>query len=504
MQTVIASNSGVHARSITPAGRRVIVAASLGSVLELYDFFVVGLLATEISHAFFSGVNPTAAYIFTLLGFAAGFVLRPFGALVFGRIGDRFGRKHTFLVTIVIMGTCTFGIGLIPTYAAIGIAAPLLFVAMRLMQGLALGGEFSGAVIYVAEHAPGRSRGTWVSFVILTASIGLLFAFSIVLPLRFLCGREVFEHWGWRVPFLVSSILLLVSVWVRLKLDESPEFARMKAEGTLSAAPITETFCQWRHLRKVLVAFFGVVAGQSVVWYTGQFYSLFFLTRVLNVDEMSANLLVIAATLASVPLYFFFGWLSDRIGRKPVYLAGLLLAALCFQPLFHSMTRYANPALERAHQQAPVVDDALDHDAVAQRQRLERELGSALQRHGYTGATPRPATMNVPMLVLLLIATMSFGTMTFAPSTAMLVEMFPARIRYTAMSFPYHLGSAIFGGFLPAAAFAVVAATGDIYAGLLYPVVVAGVACFVTLLCVRETRETAPTDEMQTRAIHSR
>ncbi|WP_100249347.1 MFS transporter [Paraburkholderia ginsengiterrae] len=566
MQPLIAGNldSRASARGITRAERRVIIAASLGTVLELYDFFVVGLLANELAKAFFSGINPAAAYIFTLLGFAAGFVLRPFGALAFGRIGDLFGRKRTFLVTIVMMGACTFGIGLIPGYPIVGIAAPMLFIGMRLLQGLALGGEFSGAVIYVAEHAPARARGAWTSWIILTAALGLLLSFAVVLPLRVLVGKDAFVDWGWRIPFLVSSILLAISVWVRLKLDESPEFARMKAAGTLSKAPIAETFGQWKHLKLVLIAFFGMVAGQAVVWYTGQFYTMFFLTKVLKVDDASANLLVIGATVATAPLYFFFGWLSDRIGRKPVFLSGLLLAALCFLPLFRMMSHYANPALERAQQQAPVVVvadisqcalqfnptgtatyssscdvvkatlgkaglsyttvpgpsgavaqvrigadriigyDARVSDAHVQSRLFDNALRAALSRNGYPEGTADLAAMNMPMLFLLLVISLSFGTMTFAPSSAMLVEHFPSRIRYTAMSFPYHLGSAIFGGFLPAAAFAIVAATGDIFSGLRYPVTVASMAFVVTLFLAKESRGKPIADASPVQASQSR
>ncbi|BFG80767.1 MFS transporter [Paraburkholderia terrae] len=549
MQPVSTAHAGTvpTSRGMTSAEKRVIFAASLGTVLELYDFFLVGILANELAAAFFSGLNPTAAYIFTLLGFAAGFALRPFGAIVFGRIGDLIGRKRTFLVTIVVMGIGTFAIGLIPPYVTIGLTAPILFILLRLLQGLALGGEFSGAVIYVAEHAPARARGSWTSWIILTAALGLLLAFAVVLPLRFSLGKSVFLAWGWRIPFIVSSLLLAISIWIRLKLHESPEFARMKAEGSLSNAPVAETFGQWRNLKLLLVALFGIVPGQAVVWYTGQFYAMFFLGKVLKVDEGITNLLVIGATVATAPLYVFFGWLSDRIGRKPVYLAGLFLAAVFFIPLFKGLNHYANPALEQAQTAAPVVvvadtthcslqfnptgtikyDSSCDiakaslaaagvnysvvsapagsvakimigtqtvssyeanvPDRSAWAAHFKTALKQALQRSGHTSGGADSSTMNKPMAFVLLLVILSFGTMTFASSTAMLVELFPSRIRYTAMSFPYHLGAAIFGGFLPAAAFAIVAATGNIISGLWYPVVVASIAFVVTLVFARES-----------------
>lgn len=313
--------------------RRVIFASSLGTMFEWYDFFLAGSLAVQIANSVFSGVNPRAAFIFTLLSFAAGFAVRPFGALVFGRIGDMVGRKYTFLVTISLMGLATFVIGLLPSYAKIGLAAPILFVCMRMLQGLALGGEYGGAVVYVAEHSSNESRGAKTAWIQATAALGLLLSLAIILPTRYLMGEGSFMAWGWRVPFLVSLILLLISLWIRLKLHESPEFERMKREGTTSKAPISEAFGQWRNLKLVLLGLFGIVMGQAVVWYAGQFYSMFFLTQTLKVDGGTANLLIIVATVTT-PFYVIFGKLSDRIGRKPVFLTGCLLAAIFFFPLF--------------------------------------------------------------------------------------------------------------------------------------------------------------------------
>ncbi len=531
---------------ITSSEVKVIVASSVGTIFEFYDFFLIGLLATEMAAAFFSGLSPTAAYIFTLLGFAAGFVLRPFGAIVFGRLGDLVGRKYTFLVTIVIMGLGTFAVGLLPTYAAAGLIGPILFITMRLLQGLALGGEFGGAVIYVAEHSPDRTRGAWTSFIIMTAALGLILAIAVIVPLRLTLGAEEFKAWGWRVPYLASGILLAVSVWIRMALHESPEFKRMKEEGTLSKAPLKEAFGQWKNLRLILVALLGIVPGQAVVWYTGQFYTMFFLGKVLRVDDLTVNALVVTATLLSVPLYYFFARASDRIGRKPVYLAGLLLAALFFVPLFKQLAHYANPALERAIASAPIsvtadpadcsiqfsptgtstfttscdivkstltraglnyenVDgapgslaqvrigqDAIpgysgsDPDAAAKAKTFSAALTSALAAHGYPSGNADPAQIDKPMVVLILLVLLAFGTMTFAPMSAMLVELFPSRIRFTAMSFPYHMGVAIFGGFLPAAAFAIVAWTGRIYSGIWYPVAVALVSFVLVLLFAQE------------------
>jgi MFS family permease len=539
-----------RAATMTDKDRRVIVAASLGTIFEFYDFFLIGLLATEIAKAFFSGVNPTAGFIFTLLGFAAGFMLRPFGAIVFGRLGDLVGRKYTFLVTIVLMGASTFVIGLLPAYATIGIAAPVGFVAMRMLQGLALGGEFGGAMIYVAEHAPLEKRAAWTAYVILTAALGFLLAVAIIIPLRLAISADAFALWGWRFPFIVSIVLLGVSLWIRLRLDESPEFKRMKAEGRASRAPLSEAFTEWKNLKLILVGALCILPAQAVIWYTGQFYSLFFLTKVLRVENLTANYLLIAATIMTVPLYVVFGSLSDKIGRRKVYVAGYLLAAVLTIPIFKGITHYANPALERAQADTPitilaapndcsvqfnllgtskfttscdVVTDALaklglsyttenssqspvaqvkigEHlvkgyaatsaDATSEKTRFDAELKAALNSSRYPLGAAAYDDINSPMIVLLLCVLLSFGAMTFAPSTTSLLEMFPSRIRYTAMSFPYHLSAAWFGGFLPATAFAIVAATGNIYSGLYYPVCISVACTILSLLFARETRGT--------------
>ncbi len=528
--------------------RRVIFASSLGTVFEWYDFYLYGSLAAIISRQFFSGVNPTAAFIFALLAFAAGFAVRPFGALVFGRLGDLVGRKHTFLVTIVIMGTATFLVGILPSYATIGIAAPVALILLRLLQGLALGGEYGGAATYVAEHAPHGKRGLFTSWIQTTATLGLFLSLLVILGCRLALGDEAFEAWGWRLPFLLSLVLLGISVWIRLTLAESPVFQRMKAEGTQSKAPLTESFARWGNLRIVLLALFGLTAGQAVVWYTGQFYTLFFLQQTLKVDAQAANVLVATSLLIGTPFFVVFGWLSDRIGRKPVILAGCALAALTYFPLFKALTHFANPALERAQREAPAVVeagrdgcsvqfnpvgtsrftspcdvakaalvsrgvpytneaptsgdtvvvrigdvrivsyDAGAADAAAQKARFDGELGAALAAARYP-VKADPAALHRPMVVAILTLLVIYVTMVYGPIAAMLVELFPTRIRYTSMSLPYHIGNGWFGGFLPTTAFAIVAATGDIYSGLWYPVAIASMTFVIGALFVRETRD---------------
>ncbi|WP_175672420.1 MFS transporter [Burkholderia ambifaria] len=533
---------------MTAEEKKVIFASSLGTVFEWYDFYLAGSLAAYISKSFFSGVNPTAAFIFTLLGFAAGFAVRPFGAIVFGRLGDMVGRKHTFLVTIVIMGLSTFVVGFLPGYATIGIAAPVIFIAMRLLQGLALGGEYGGAATYVAEHAPANRRGFYTAWIQTTATLGLFLSLLVILGVRTFIGEESFGSWGWRVPFVASILLLAVSVWIRLQLNESPVFLRIKAEGKTSKAPLTEAFGQWKNLKIVILALVGLTAGQAVVWYTGQFYALFFLTQTLKVDGASANILIAIALLIGTPFFLFFGSLSDRIGRKPIILAGCLIAALTYFPLFKALTHYANPQLELATQKAPIsviadpatcsfqfnpvgtskftsscdiaksalakaglnyenvaasagstaqikvgdtvipAYDGKAADAKAQGAAFDKTLASTLKGAGYP-AKADPAQLNWPMTIVILTILVIYVTMVYGPIAAMLVEMFPTRIRYTSMSLPYHIGNGWFGGFLPATAFAIVAAKGNIYSGLWYPIVIALATFVIGLLFVKETKD---------------
>jgi MFS family permease len=528
----------------------IIGASSLGTVFEWYDFYLYGLLAAVISAQFFSGVNDTTGFIFALAAFAAGFAVRPFGALVFGRLGDLVGRKHTFLITMSIMGGATFAVGLLPNYATAGVAAPVLLIALRLLQGLALGGEYGGAATYVAEHAPPGKRGFFTSWIQTTATLGLFAALLVVIGTRTYVGEDAFKVWGWRIPFLVSILLLAVSLWIRMQLAESPVFLKMKNQGTTSKAPLKEAFGQWGNLKIVLIALLGGVMGQAVVWYTGQFYALFFLERMLRVDGATTNILTAIALALATPGFVFFGWLSDKIGRKPIILAGCLLAILTYFPLFESLTRYANPALYKAQAAAPVsvyadpgqcsfqfdpigknkfdstsCDIAKSYLAKAgvSYSRIEAPSGAVAEiRSGSTTLTapdPRvltgkdrkdaiakfqgatksalaaagypdkadPATINKPRVVLILFILVLYVTMVYGPIAAMLVELFPARIRYSAMSLPYHIGNGWFGGFLPTTAFAMVAATGDIYYGLWYPIVIAGATLVIGLFFLPET-----------------
>jgi len=534
---------------MTNAERRVIFASSLGTVFEWYDFYLAGSLAAFIAKSFFAGVNPTAAFIFTLLSFAAGFAVRPFGAIVFGRLGDMVGRKYTFLITIIIMGSSTFLVGLLPGYATLGIASPVIFIAMRLLQGLALGGEYGGAATYVAEHAPSNKRGAWTSWIQTTATLGLFLSLLVILGVRKSIGEDAFGSWGWRIPFLASIVLLAISVWIRLQLSESPAFQKMKSEGKVSKAPLTEAFARWANLKIVILALLGLTAGQAVVWYTGQFYALFFLTQTLKVDGVTASLVVAAALLIGTPFFVFFGSLSDRIGRKPIIMAGCLIAALTYFPLFHMLTHYANPTLEAAVAKSPItvtadpnecsfqfnpvgtakftsscdiVKSALSSaglnyenvaapagtiaqikvgdtvlssydgkaaDAKDKGAAFKKSLSDTLKAAGYP-AKADPAQFNYPMTIAVLTILVIYVTMVYGPIAAMLVEMFPVRIRYTSMSLPYHIGNGWFGGFLPATAFAIVAAKGDIYSGLWYPVVVALFTFVVGMVFVRETRGT--------------
>lgn len=543
---------------MTREERKVVVASSLGTLFEWYDFFLYGALSAITSKQFFSAVNDTAAFIFALLTFSAGFAVRPFGALVFGRLGDRSGRKRTFLVTIVIMGASTVLVGALPSYASIGIAAPILLVGLRLLQGLALGGEYGGAAIYVAEHAPSAHRGRYTSWIQAMASLGLLVSLGVIATVRALVGEAAFGAWGWRLPFLLSAALLGVSIWVRLALDESPVFRRMQAEGRLSKAPLREAFGQWRFVKLGVVAMFGVIAGQATLWYTSQFYSLFFLTQTLKIDGLTANALVGVAIALGAPFYVVFGALSDRIGRKPLIVVGCLLAALLYFPVFRGLMRYGNPALERARREAPVfvladretcsvqwnpvggatltsscdvakaslgrfganytLDDAPrgsvaririrdvelesfearedDRAGLAQRMAaLNGRVEAALRSAGYPD-TADPRAIDRTKVVLLLLVLGLLSAMTYAPVAATMVELFPARIRYTAMSVPYHAANGWIGGLLPPTAFALVGATGSVYAGLWYPLTFAVVTVVVGALLLPETRG-APIEEQE-------
>ncbi len=532
---------------ITKEERLVIFASSLGTVFEWYDFYLYGSLAAIISKQFFVAVNETTSFIFALLAFAAGFFVRPFGAIVFGRLGDLIGRKYTFLVTILLMGGATAVVGFLPGYATLGIAAPVILISLRLLQGLALGGEYGGAATYVAEHAPPGKRGFFTSFIQTTATLGLFLSLLVILSCRLILGTASFEAWGWRIPFLLSIILLAISVWIRLKLNESPVFKRMKEEGKGSKAPLTESFLRWGNLKIVLLVLFGGTAGQGVVWYTGMFYELFFLLQILKLEPQTANLIVAASLIIGTPFFIVFGALSDKIGRKKIIMVGCVLAALTYFPIFKGLTKYANPALEEAQERDPitvvadpknctfqfdpigkatfksgcdVLKSYLAKNAIPYRNEAQPGLPIAYMKIGdqkvesfdgtqlapaefkaklgaftkdMDGATkmyPRKADMrrvNVPMVVLLLVILVVYVCLVYAPIGAWLVELFPARIRYTSMSLPYHIGNGWFGGFLPTIAFALVAATGDIYYGLWYPIVVAVMTAVIGTLFMRET-----------------
>jgi hypothetical protein len=535
--------------------RMIVGAASAGTVFEWYDFYLYGSLTAFISLHFFSGVNETTGFILALMAFAAGFAVRPFGAIVFGRLGDLWGRKNTFLVTMLLMGLSTFAVGLLPDYSQIGVAAPIILVGLRLVQGLAMGGEYGGAAIYVAEHAPEGKRGLYTSWIQTTATLGLFLSLVVIILVRTQVGEDAFKAWGWRIPFLVSAVLLAVSMWIRLKLNESPVFQKMVDEGRTSKRPLTEAFADRANLKLVVLALVGLTAGQAVVWYTGQFYALFFLEKTLKVDGLTTNALVATALLIGTPFFVVFGWLSDKIGRKPIILAGCLLAVLTFFPIFKALTTAANPALAAATASAPVTviadpaDCALQFDPIGKsafasscdiaksalasagvsyrneaapagtlarvrigqaeissvdgrnqsredladaRAAWTKTLGATLSEAGYP-AKADPAQINKPLVVGLLTLLVLYVTMVYGPIAAALVEMFPARIRYTSMSLPYHIGNGWFGGFLPATAFAMVAASGDIYRGLWYPIIIAAVTLVVGGLFIREMRG-APID----------
>ncbi len=540
----------INGKPLTTGHKKVIFASSLGTVFEWYDFYLYGSLAAIIAAQFFSGVNETTGFIFALLAFAAGFAVRPFGAIVFGRLGDMIGRKYTFLVTIVIMGISTFLVGILPSYGSIGIAAPVILIVLRLLQGLALGGEYGGAATYVAEHAPHGKRGLYTSFIQTTATLGLLLSLVVILTVRETLGVEAFNAWGWRIPFLLSIVLLGISVWIRMQLSESPLFLEMKENGTLSKAPISESFFS-RNGKIVLLALLGATAGQAVVWYAGQFYAMYFLTQSLKVDSTTTWMLIGGALIIGTPFFVFFGWLSDKIGRKPIVMAGCLIAALTYMPLFGALTHYANPAIGEASLSSPAVVVAdpdtcsfqfdpigkkkftsscdiataalakagvpytvepapagtvarlrigqqpltsyeaaglSPEDAAAQGAAFTTALKEALTQAKYPEKAD-DARINKPMVLLILTILVLYVTMVYGPIAAWLVELFPTQIRYTSMSLPYHIGNGWFGGFLPTISFALVAATGNIYYGLWYPIGIALMTFVIGTLFLHETKD---------------
>ncbi|MCD7098632.1 MFS transporter [Stenotrophomonas sp. MMGLT7] len=544
-----ASNTGQPA-TLTQGHKKVIFASSLGTVFEWYDFYLYGSLAVIIARQFFSGVNETTGMIFALLAFAAGFFVRPFGAAFFGSLGDRIGRKYTFLVTILIMGISTFLVGVLPNYASIGVAAPVILIVLRLAQGLAMGGEYGGAATYVAEHAPPGRRGLYTSFIQTTATLGLFLSLAVILGCRLWLGTEAFEAWGWRIPFLGSIVLLGISVWIRLQLAESPLFQQMKAEGKGSKMPFRDSLKDG-NFKLMLLVLFGATAGQAVVWYGGQFYALFFLQSTLKVDPTVSYLLIAAALLLGTPFFLFFGWLSDKIGRKKIILFGCLVAAITYIPLFKGITHFANPAVEEARNSAPAVviadpatcsfqfdpvgvrkftsscdvataaltragvpysvqpapagslarlsvggnevtsfeAEGLSADELKARQ---GEFGASLKAAVTSAGYPEKADtarINVPMTILLLWLLVLYVTMVYGPIAAYLVELFPTRIRYTSMSLPYHIGNGWFGGFLPAISFALVAGTGNMYYGLWYPIGIAVMTLVIGTFFLRETKD---------------
>ena len=538
-------------RPMTPEEKKVIFASSLGTVFEWYDFYLYGSLAAIIAKQFFSGLDEGSAFIFALLAFAAGFIVRPFGALFFGRLGDMIGRKYTFLVTIVLMGLSTFIVGLLPNYATIGVAAPVILIALRLLQGLALGGEYGGAATYVAEHAPHDKRGAYTSWIQTTATLGLFLSLMVILGTRTLIGEVEFADWGWRVPFLVSIFLLGVSVYIRLSMNESPAFAKMKAEGKTSKAPLSESFGEWKNLKIVILALIGLTAGQAVVWYSGQFYALFFLTQALKVDGASANIYVAISLLIGTPFFVIFGVLSDKIGRKPIIMAGCLLAVLTYFPVFEALTKAANPDLYAAQQKNKVIVTANPREcsfqfnptgtvkftsscdiakqvlasssvsyenavasagevatikigdvvisgysskglpaveAKAKDAEFKKAVAENLKLAGYPAKADMAKVDKVAVIAILAYLVL-LVTMVYGPIAAMLVEMFPTRIRYTSMSLPYHIGNGWFGGLLPTTAFAIVAQTGNMYNGLWYPIIIAGMTFVIGMLFIKETKD---------------
>ena len=523
---------------MTAEERKVVFASSLGTVLEWYDFYIYGTLGAFLAKYFFSNVPANVGFIFALLAFAAGFAVRPFGALFFGRIGDMIGRKTTFLMCMTLMGSSTFLIGVLPGYATWGIFAPIVLIVLRLVQGLALGGEYGGAAIYVAEHAPQGKRGYYTSWIQTTATLGLFLALLLILGIRTTIGEQAFSDWGWRIPFLMSALLLCVTIYMGLKLNEAPMFKKMMAEGKASKAPLGEAFGNWANGKIALAALFGATAGEAVVWYGGQFYALFFLTQILKVPAIDAWILIAVSLAIGTPCFILFGWLSDKIGRKPIMLAGFALAVVTYFPIFQGITHFANPKLEHALAAAPVVVTAdpnqcsfqfkatgtekftttcdiikstlvnlsVNYDNVkapagtkasvkigeqnltADTPNLPAAIAAAVKTHGYPPSAD-PKEINYFMTIILLAILVVYVTMVYGPIAAWLVELFPTRIRYSGLSLPYHIGNGWFGGFLPATAFAIVAATGNIYSGLWYPIVIASMSFVIGLIFLPETKD---------------
>jgi MFS family permease len=533
-----AGSDEIRSGGMTAEERKVIFASSLGTVFEWYDFYIYGTLGSFLAKYFFSNVPPNVGFIFALLAFAAGFAVRPFGALIFGRLGDMIGRKYTFLITMTLMGIGSFFIGLLPGFDSWGIAAPVVLIGLRLVQGLALGGEYGGAATYVAEHAPRNKRGYYTSWIQTTATLGLFLALLLILGIRNWMGEAAFGDWGWRIPFLLSGILLAVSIWIRLSLSESPIFQKMKDEGTTSKRPLSEAFGEWSNAKIAILALFGATAGEAVVWYGGQFYALFFLTQTLKVPGATAQIMIVIALALGTPGFILFGWLSDRIGRKPIILAGFLLAALTYFPIFKGITHFANPKLEAALTASPVTVIADPSECSFQFKATGTEkfttgcdiaksglvnlsvnyqtqdapkgtpaqvkigeqtlsatsadfakaLPAAIKTHGYPAGADLN-DINYVMTVVLLWILVIYVTLVYAPIAAWLVELFPSRIRYSGMSLPYHIGNGWFGGFLPATVFAIVAYTGNIYSGLWYPIGVALMSLVVGFLFLPETKD---------------
>ncbi len=473
---------------------KVIAASAVGTMIEWYDFYIFGSLATVISPLFYPKGDETLALIAYLSTFAVGFVVRPFGALFFGRIGDLVGRKYAFLVTLLIMGGATALIGLLPTYATIGIAAPAILLLIRVLQGLALGGEYGGAAVYVAEHVPDHRRGFYTSFIQITATLGLFVSLAVILIVQNAMSEDAFRAWGWRIPFLISIFLVVISLYIRLRMKESPIFQHIKGAGMTSARPLKEAFTQWENLKRVLISLFGATAGQGVVWYTGQFYALFYLQTILNVDPTSANYIVATALLLGLPFFVLFGALSDRLGRKKIMMAGCLLAAISYLPIYKAMQAAAGSEVVTATSQRSPVSGAI---SLTPQALVDGALAPAREVLTYTDFGSLITNPSALQLILLVFIQVIFVTMVYGPIAAYLVEAFPARIRYTALSLPYHIGNGVFGGLLPLIGLSIVAETGNIYAGLYYPIAVALFTFVVGSLLLKESHNVLIWEEVE-------